>query len=452
MKALGYCALASLAFVACAQALPPQTAGTSQAPVPPGSLRLAPAVSKIHHIVIIFQENRTPDNLFNGFPGADTVRSGKNSHGQIVALQPVSLKAYYDISHEHSAYEIEHANGKLNGFNNVLSACQEGQVCPRPVVRAYGYVPRSEVLPYFTMARRYTFADRMFQSNEGPSFPAHQYILSGTSTIANGSQLRASGNPFNPSGGFTGGCDSPPGSFVWLIDPYGNENQATYPCFNRLTLMDLLDAKSLSWRYYQANLGAGLWHGPDAILHIRNSKGYSTHVVAPPKTILLDVAHGRLANVVWVTPTSAASDHSGITNGTGPSWVASVVNAIGQSRYWNDTAIFVTWDDWGGWYDHVPPPQYNSYELGFRVPLIVISPYAKQRYVSHRQHEFGSILKFAEETFGLRSMGTTDVRSDDLSDCFDFSRPPTRFEKIPAQFPANYFLKQPTSTESPDND
>jgi phospholipase C len=112
----------------------------------------------------------------------------------------------------------------------------------------------------------------------------------------------------------------------------------------------------------------------------------------------------------------------------------------------------VTWDDWGGWYDHVRPPVYNSYELGFRVPLIVISPYAKNHYVSHRQHEFGSILKFVEKTFGLPSLHTTDVRADDLSDCFDFSKPPTKFQPIPAPLPPSYFLKQPMSHKDPDDD
>jgi phospholipase C len=302
------------------------------------------------------------------------------------------------------------------------------------------------------MATRYAFADRFFQTNQGPSFPAHQYIISGTSTVSNGSALRAADNPFSPLGGASGGCDSPIGSFVWLIDPLGNENQAAYPCFERRTLMDLLAAKSLSWRYYQAHLGAGLWEGPDAIAHLRRSKEFSRHVVAPPKLFLTDVARGRLANVVWVTPTALASDHASITNGSGPSWVASVVNAIGMSRYWQNTAIFVTWDDWGGWYDHVAPPLYNSYELGFRVPLIVISPYVKPHYVSHRRHEFGSILRFIEETFETGSLRTTDVRSDDLSDCFDFLQPPLRFSPIHAPLNSEYFMRQPASREDPDTD
>jgi phospholipase C len=128
------------------------------------------------------------------------------------------------------------------------------------------------------------------------------------------------------------------------------------------------------------------------------------------------------------------------------------VNEIGESKYWNDTAIFVTWDDWGGWFDPVSPKVRNSYELGFRVPLIVISPYAKRHYVSHVQHEFGSILKFTEETFGLPSLGTTDKLSDDLSDCFDFSQAPIKFQPISAPLKPGYFLKQPISNESPDDD
>ena len=153
--------------------------------------------------------------------------------------------------------------------------------------------------------------------------------------------------------------------------------------------------KSLSWRYYQAYIGPGLWNGPDAILRIRESPTFRSNVLAPPSTVLTDIANGKLADVVWVTPTSHASDHAYANDGSGPSWVAAVVNAIGQSQYWNDTAIFVTWDDWGGWFDHVPPPVYNSYELGFRVPLVVVSPYAKAHYVSHVQHEFASISQSA---------------------------------------------------------
>ncbi len=408
---------------------------------------------KVRHVVIIFQENRTVDDLFAGLPGADTARSGKNSHGQIVKLQPVALTAPYDISHKHNAFETEYDNGKLDGFNNVVSLCKKGANCPPPDVRAYGYVPRHEVEPYFTMAESYAFADHMFQTNQGPSLPAHQYILSGTSTIRTGSPLRAAENAYTPQRKFTGGCDSPPGSHVYVINPAGEENREVYPCFERQALIDLVEAAGgLTWRYYQHHVGPGLWSGPDAIRHIRYSPAYKTHVLAPSSRVLTDIAAGHLANVVWVIPSAKASDHAGQTNGSGPSWVASVVNAIGKSKYWDDTAIFVAWDDWGGWYDHVKPKQYNSYELGFRVPLIVISAYSRAGYISKKQHEFGSILKFTEEVFGLGSLGTTDVRADDLSDCFNFAHAPRKFKIIPAKLPASYFLNQAPSNESPDDD
>jgi phospholipase C len=174
--------------------------------------------------------------------------------------------------------------------------------------------------------------------------------------------------------------------------------------------------------------------------------------VAPPSKVLADIANGALPNVVWVTPTAKASDHAKLTNGTGPSWVASVVNAVGESTYWDNTAIFLTWDDWGGWADHVAPVVYNSYELGFRVPAVIISPYTPKGYVSHRQHEFGSILKFVEKAFGLASLGTTDVRADDFSDCFNFKRTPRAFTPIPAPYGADYFLKQGGGNDPPDDD
>jgi phospholipase C len=403
-------------------------------------------------VVIILQENRTTNDLFNALPGADTVRAGRNSHGQWVQLRPRLLTAPYDLSHRHAAFTLEYANGQMNGFDLIITTCNPGAQCPPPAIRAYGYVPQSEVKPYYEMARQYVFANHMYQTNQGPSFPAHQYLLSGTSTISDGSPFRAAENPLTPQLKHTGGCDSPPGSYVSLIDRYGNESQTAYPCFNRSSLIDRIEAKSLTWHYYQGSPGPGLWNGPDALAPVRYSPEFSTDVVSPPSKVLKDVAAGTLANVVWVTPTVAESDHAGFTDGSGPSWVAAVVNTIGLSQYWNNTVIFVTWDDWGGWYDPVAPPQYNSYELGFRVPLIVISPYAKAHYISTSQHEFGSILKFTEETFGLASLGTTDVRADDLSDSFDFSRKPRKFKLIPAPLHADYFLHQSVSHQNPDND
>jgi phospholipase C len=385
-----------------------------------------PSSGKIQHVIIIFQENRTPDNLFHGLPGADIASTGVDSRGRIVPLVPVSISTNFDVDHSHRAFITSYNRGQMNGFDHVYIICGAGS-CPGAT--PYAYVPPSQVGPYFALAQQYTFADRMFQTNQGPSFPAHQYIVSGTATNAPGSVLLASGNPHYVDR-LGGNCDGSPQSRVWMIDPAGSERISVWPCFEHSTLFDRLDAEGGSWRYYESHLG-GIWSAPNAIAHIRRGPDWS-NVVTPGSSILTDISAGKLPNVSWVIPTAAASDHSLGTNGSGPAWVASIVNAVGSSPYWSSTAIFVTWDDWGGWYDHVRPPVYNSDELGLRVPLIVISPYARPGYVSHVQHEFGSILHFTEETFGLTPLGYTDLRADDLADCFNFNQAASPFRRIEA--------------------
>ncbi len=275
--------LGLVALAACAR-----SAAFSGAPPIPGAAE--PGSTKIDHVVIIFQENRSVDDLFNGLPGADTVAYGYNSKGRRVPLRPVPLTAPYDLSHAHSAFLDDYDGGKNRGFDTEPSSCDVASICIPRKVRAYGYVPHWEIAPYFTMAQQYAFADRMFQTNQGPSFPAHQYIVSGTSTIADGSSLRAAENPVQAFGA-GGGCDSPSGSLVQLIDSTGNESRKMYPCFTRISLMELLERKGLTWRYYQAAPGAGLWNGPDAIVGIRRSAQYGPGVVTPPARVLADVAN-----------------------------------------------------------------------------------------------------------------------------------------------------------------
>jgi phospholipase C len=430
---------------------------SSTAVIPGVSALAAPEVQvghKIRHVVIIVQENRTLDNLFHDFPGADTADYGKDSKGDVVRLKPESLTKPMDLDHRHVAYVTEYDQGKMDGFDLVHSRCKMRHAggCRPGDLHAYGFTPEKEVEPYWALAKAYTLADHAFQTNQGPSFPAHQYLVSGTSKTFDNSPFWAAENPRGNHVGPSGGCDSEPGTHVTVIDSEGVESGGVFPCFARISLMDRITGAGLTWRYYQAHLGPGLWNAPDAIRNLRYGEGYRTDVVSPPKRVLDDIADGKLANVVWVTPTTRASDHSGETDGSGPSWVASIVNAIGESRYWNSTAIFITWDDWGGWFDHVAPRKINAYELGFRVPLIVVSPYAKHHYVSHVRYEFGSILKFTEKAFGLMPLETTDVRSNDLSDCFDFSLPPSRFKRISAPLGRDYFLSQPVSNDDPDDD
>jgi|HubBroStandDraft_2_1064218.scaffolds.fasta_scaffold00538_10 phospholipase C len=415
-----------------------------------------PGPGKIQHVVVIFQENRTPDNLFQDpvliGRGADIVSSGTNSSGQAVQLVPVPLATPYDRSHAHKAFLQMYDNGKMDGTDLILVTCNPGvQNCPPPN-QGFAYVNPTDVTPYFNLAETYTFGDRMFQTNQGPSFPAHQFIISGTSAptppgtpMSNWFAAELPIGPVNADSDT--GCTAPPNETVNLIDPSGVEHPA-YPCYEHPSLTDQLDSQQISWKYYTPSAGS-IWTAPNAIQHmcvpnvpppngtVCTGSDWTKNVVleAGGNQILTDISNSQLAAVSWVIPNSSVSDHSGVNNGGGPSWVASIVNAIGSSQYWSNTAIIITWDDWGGWYDHVPPPSIiNSYEYGFRVPLLVVSPYAKSQHVSHQVNDFGSILKFIENTFGLQavSAGYADaLATNDLSDCFDFTQTPLTFQTVP---------------------
>jgi phospholipase C len=460
--------------------------------------------SKIQHVVIIFQENRTPDNLFQGLctanggvPGCgtnasqyDIASSGVNSQGDVIQLSQIDLGTagtnpdYYDLSHQHSAFvdmcDLNPSTNACNmdGADLIPITCQAGVTgCP-PANPQFMYVNPADVQPYLTMAQQYTFADRMFQTNQGPSFPAHQFIISGTSAPTATSNLFTAENPKGAGPSAVAGCAAIPTETVEMIDPTGAESSTMYPCFEHPTLTDLLDAANLTWRYYAPSAGS-IWTAPNAIQHMCGPNATPPNATAcvgsdwtgaSPKVvinqaennaqILSDIANNQLAQVSWVIPDAQDSDHASSNNGCGPSWVTMVVNAIGNSQYWSNTAIILTWDDWGGWYDHVPPPAVvnngsswgSGYVYGFRVPMIVISPYAKAAYISHVTHDFGSILKFIETTFNLPSLGYADAPADDLSDIFNLSQTPIAFQRIAAPSDTAACLADPSPPGDPDDD
>jgi phospholipase C len=403
----------------------------------------------IKHVVIIIQENRSFDNFFKGFPGADTVDTGM-SHSGPVRLHPVDLDAPIDVDHQHKAFLLEYDGGKMDGFDRVDTLPRQDPDFP------YAYVPRDQLEPYWRMAQEYTLGDRMFQSNTGPSFPAHLYLIAGQSdfTANNPNHLETTK--------FAWGCDSPLTARVSVINADGQEVGGPFPCLNFPTIADTAMPLGVTWRYYAPGLESlgNIWSAFDAIRHIRYSP-YWGNVYSPETRVLKDARRGDLPNITWVAPAAQNSDHAfpkenlprdiSVTGQYGPEWVASIVNAIGRGPLWNTTAIFVVWDDWGGWYDHVAPPQLDRMGLGPRVPFIVISPWAKRHYVSHVQHEFGSLLRFSELTFGLPSLHTTDDRSDALRDCFDFSQKPPPFREIPTMRSAAFFLDQ-VADGDPDSD
>ena len=425
-----------LALIACARCSAP----TAPTAVPREG-------TKIKHVVIIVQENRSLDNLFQGYPGADTVDRGKTSTGQIVPLRPVSLATQYIIDHSAAAMfaacngrgELSGTDCRNDGFDRETSS---GITLRDP---EYVFVPHAESKPYFDMAREGVLADRTFQTQIDESFVAHQYLIA----------AQAQSSVDLPMGFW--GCKADPFDVVPTITKRRTLGKSQRPCFNYRTLADELDGAGLSWRFYTSaidspsNSVGGVWSAFQAVEHIYRSAEWKTNVINPQRRFITDVAAGKLANVTWITPICMNSDHVNCGGGFGPSWVSALVNAVGKSEFWNSTAIFVIWDDWGGLYDHVPPPYVGYDGLGFRVPLLVISPYARRGRVSHVQYESTSILKFTEDIFGLARLGIADTRANSPeSDCFDFTRPPLDFVPIQAPKDTSFFMHQPHDGRAPD--
>jgi phospholipase C len=393
-------------------------------------------ISKIDHIVFIVQENRSFDNLFEGYPNAHSVSFGAVPDGGSTPLQPTSLATPWDISHGLQDAKTAYDSGKMDGFAYEDSeAIRKGNPYPQ-----YAYVPRNEVQPYWDMAQQYVLGDDTFQSQLDGSFVAHQYLIAGWA-----------GNTYNYPVDAPWGCDAPPGNDIGFVNNFGQPVAIGAPCFKYTTIADELDAQGISWRSYAPKTEIGYsWDPYDAISQIRYGPDWKTDIVSPETSILQDVPHGILAGVTWVVPSLLLSDHAGSNSTRGPSWVASVVNAIGRSKFWDSTAIFVLWDDWGGWYDDVAPPQLNYNGLGFRIPLLCISPFAKRGYVDHTQYEFGSLLKFVEDRFALPSLGRTDLRANEPLNCFDFTQKPRPFHRISAPFSPHDIMLHATNT-APDD-
>jgi phospholipase C len=423
------------------------------APQDAKTTRVYPRTSsgKVAHVVVVVQENRSFNNLFHGYPGAHTVDYGYDSFGAKVRLQPITLAATWDVDHSSASF-FSSCNGtgsypgtdcQMDGFNNETWSCGNSSEPRCPIqYPPYAYVPESETKPYFAMAKQYVLADEMFASNfDASSFVSHQYIIAG----------QASSSVDFPSSDW--GCEGGPSDTINTVSQERVIGNPIETCLNNTTLGDELDTAGLSWGYYTSTLAGqgGIWSAYQAISHIYNGPDWAEDVITPPKAFLDDVAGGHLRAVSWVTPTCKNSDHAGCGGKTGPSWVASVVNAIGESQYWDTTAIFIFWDDYGGWYDPVAPALVDYDGLGVRVPMLIISPYAKHGYISHVSYEHGSILKFIEDQFGLPRLAASDTRATSPEqDAFNFNQSPRAFTPIPSEFDADYFRHQPPDHRIPD--
>jgi phospholipase C len=404
--------------------------------VPAADHTIAAAKTPIQHVLFVIQENRSFNNLFFGYPGAKTAKYGYDTKGHRITVRPRDLGAPWDLGHASYAFFTAcDGQGSLPGTDCKMDGWNDEGVGPgAPHNAPYSYVPRDQIAPYWTIARQYVLADRTFASNLDGSFVAHQFSVAAYSSGAVDFPLAA------------WGCEGGDQDTVRTLTKRRVLGHPIVACFDNATIASEADAAGISWRFYAGAISGdgGLWSSYQADDKIYNGPDWKADVRNPPASFLKDVSRGELANITWITPTFSTSDHPGVPRTDGPAWVASVVNAIGESKFWDSTAIFIMWDDWGGLFDPVKPPYEDYAGLGFRVPLIVVSPYAKRGSVTHTQYETASVLRFIEDNFGLQPLARSDARANDPADdsaVMDYHAPPRKFKKIPGSKPADYWLR-----------
>jgi phospholipase C len=394
-------------------------------PAPSDASSFATA-TPIKHVVFIIKENRTFDNLFGRFPGANGVTVGNDQGEQRPLTQALDMVPE-DIQHCYECALQAYDQGKMDGFATVSDAADR-----------YAYTQyRPQDLPnYWHWAEQFVLGDRFFASAQGPSFPNHLYTIAAQSGGVHdnpGQDIAQLRTHHHETGLFKAwGCDSLPDASVPVFDSEGHEKQLP-PCFDFQTEGDLLSAKDIPWAYYSAtqHQNGYLWSAYDAVRHIReNPEVWQSHMF-PVDGVLGDIKDGRLPPVTWITPRFELSEHPEYSFCHGQNWSTRVIDTIMNSPMWKDTAIFLTWDDYGGFYDHVPPPQVDGFGFGIRVPLLILSPYAKEGFVSHELGEFSSVLRFVEDNWGLTQLTHRDRDATPLMSAFDFSQDPRPPDPLP---------------------
>jgi phospholipase C len=388
-----------------------QTAVASPTPGGTPTTTATATADPIKHVVILMKENRTFDNYFGTFPGADGATTGRLSNGKTVRLIHTPDHTLIDVAHHGDAATVAVDNGKMDGFDLLPGAFQNGQDI------AMSQAHESDIPNYWQYARTFELMDHFFSSINGPSFPNHIALVAGSSNNTVDNPVLNTNHAW--------GCDSGRYSKVDAVDPQTGRHHFVKPCFNINTLPDELQKAGIPWKYYAppAFQSGYIWSTLDAIRHIRYSSLWTTNV-KPPQDFLSDVKTGQLPAVSWVTENENVSEHPPFSMCVGENWTVQYLNALMSSPEWDSTVVVLTWDDFGGFYDHVPPPHMNYISLGPRVPTIIISPYAEAGTVNHTTYNFGSILKYIEQKYDLPAMTPYDRDATSIADALDFNQQP----------------------------
>ena len=377
----------------------------------PGQIAASPQNnSPIKHVIILVKENHSFDNLFGRLPGVDGTTTAEVG-GKIVKLNITPDRLKSDIYHNGDMALLATDHRKMNSFSKQRDAIQDGKDV------ADSQYTRRQIPNYFRYASTYAIADHFFSTILGSSFPNHLVLVSGQNAHAVDNPIHLAPKPQS------WGCDS---NKQARVTTYSNGKLgSTFPCFNISSLADEANAAHKSWRYYAAPFGklTYIWSSFDAIRKVRYSRQWKTNVT-DPTNFAGDVKRGHLAAITWLVPHFVDSEHPNMSECVGENWTVQQVNTIMKSPYWKDTAIVLTWDDYGGFYDHVPPPKRNLYELGPRVPLIVISPYTRSHFVSHKNYDFRSVMKYIEQTFHLPAKMPYDRTVSSIGDMLNLHQKP----------------------------
>jgi phospholipase C len=458
---------AALAAAACGGGgAPHHTTSVHTLTTPAPSLPLV-GIHKIRHVVVIMQENRSFDSYFGTYPGADGIPM-RHGRPTVCAPNPNTgrcVRPFHDRqdrnlggphSQDNALADIN--GGRMNGYvEQQLTAragceqlfnpaCGRGSAGGRPDVM--GYHNGADIPNYWRYAKDFVLQDHMFQSDASWSLPAHLYMVSEWSArcLVPGDAMSCVNNDQNPG----------------LPPDFQRHNLRikvpTTPDYAWTDLTYLLHRAGVSWGYYvfsgsepdceddaalscqpvkQGPKTPGIWNPLPYFTTVQQDGQLSN--IQSLQNFFKQAKAGTLPAVSWVEPNGTVSEHPPALVSVGQSYVTGLVNAIMRSPDWKSTAIFIAWDDWGGFYDHVTPPRVDVNGYGLRVPGLLISPYARKGFIDHRTLSFDAYVKFIENDFlgGQRLDPATDGRPDPRPDVredapqlhglardFDFSLPP----------------------------
>jgi phospholipase C len=376
----------------------------------------------IKRVVYLMMENRSFDNLFGRFPGAEGTTVGVSYERERKLIRcPDWLPG--DLPHDQSAHVQNVARGNMDGF--AIGAFGH----------LYGYSQfwEEDIPNYYHWAREYALCDNFFASQSGPSFANHLYWVSGTGSgvIDNPENIRVLRRE-NGTQMKSWGCDAYGDDVYVLVSDEQGQLTKHDTCFSDPTVGEQLTERDIDWASYSASPDQPgyIWQAYSAYENVYGTELWDRHI-EPVDRVLEDIEANALPSVTWITPRFQLSDHPPYSTGHAHNWVTDVVNGIMESDMWDSSAIFLTWDEWGGFYDHVLPPKLDHLDLGIRVPMVVISPYARRGFIDREVGEFTAPLRFIADNWGLPYLTERYDKVTNMEQNFDFTQEPRRPDPRP---------------------